>query len=150
MWQLRHQWLSEKKFNKIAAGLFWIVLVTVDQVSKYQASTLQTATINQGIAFGLFNQVPLGLLAPFLVAVLILGGWAWYRYFPNSLWAGVWFFAGAVSNVIDRLMVGGVRDWLPTPILATRNNLADWYITIGVMMICWQLANQKRYQVRTR
>lgn len=44
---------------------------------------------------------------------------------------------GAVSNVLDRLFLGSVRDFLPVPFLAVHNNLADWGIFIGLVGIVW-------------
>jgi lipoprotein signal peptidase len=34
--------------------------------------------------------------------------------------------------MLDRLINGGVRDWLVVPVLGLRNNLADWAIIIAI------------------
>jgi lipoprotein signal peptidase len=41
------------------------------------------------------------------------------------------FLAGATSNLIDRFVFGGVRDWLSWPVFNFSNNLADIWITLG-------------------
>lgn len=133
-----HQWLSS-----IIAGFVFVILILVDQVSKYWANSNELITINRGIAFGLLDNLPFSVLIVLLIVVLAVGLWAWHQYVPDANWAGVLFFGGAVSNVLDRVMIGGVRDWLPTPILATKNNLADWYITAGVVVLCWQLVQRQ-------
>jgi len=38
-----------------------------------------------------------------------------------------------VSNFFDRLLMGGVRDWLP--IWSLKNNLADWSIFGSLLLI---------------
>ncbi len=71
----------------------------------------------------------------FTIIVLILT----YRIF-KTVWlknplAEVLFFAGAVSNVGDRIVIGSVRDWLPLPGFGIYNNLADWYIALAIVLI---------------
>lgn len=53
------------------------------------------------------------------------------------------FIGGAVSNIIDRIYFGGVRDWFPIPFVGLRNNLADWAIFLAVFLSVVQLASRK-------
>jgi lipoprotein signal peptidase len=47
---------------------------------------------------------------------------------------GIW------ANVFDRVLLGGVRDWLPIPFtelllgVSLYNNLADWFLFIGCLI----------------
>lgn len=38
-----------------------------------------------------------------------------------------------MSNLLDRLVYGGVRDWLTVPVLGLKNNLADWAIVGAIV-----------------
>jgi len=88
---------------------------------------------NTGIAFGL--PLPSWLLWPGIFFVLVLVG----RWFARSYRSGEWIvtaalaaiFFGAVSNIIDRLTVGAVVDYIDVPWF-TVFNLADCLITVGV------------------
>ena len=58
---------------------------------------------------------------------------AWFVLNKYPIVRGL-FLGGAMSNIMDRLVIGGVRDWLPVPVLGLRNNLADWAI-VGALII---------------
>lgn len=104
-------------------------VILIDQVSKHWV----TPQLNAGIAFG--TQVPSGLLS-LLVLVLLLS-------LLSLLWKAIkqdnsllvlslsLILGGGVSNVIDRVLQGGVRDWLPIPFMNLQNNVADWAVVIG-------------------
>lgn len=62
--------------------------------------------------------------------ILLIFMWSILKKYPIIL--GL-FQGGAVSNVLDRLVYGGVRDWLAVPILGLRNNFADWAIVIALV-----------------
>ncbi len=40
-----------------------------------------------------------------------------------------------MSNIVDRLVLGGVRDFLPLPFVDMKNNLADWFIVGSLLYI---------------
>lgn len=112
--------------------------IGLDQVSKAVAIQARLPMyLNQGISFAWFNQQS-PLLVTSLVVVL-LGAVAWFGrswWVARPLGAGA-FFGGAVSNGIDRLVWGGVRDWLPIPGTTLHNNLADWLISFAVVYLLW-------------
>ena len=94
---------------------------------------------NRGAAFGLFRGQGAALS---LVALAILGGLVVYyrRVAAPSLWlaAAVGLVAGgAVGNLIDRIRLGYVVDFLavgPWP----KFNVADSAITVGVALLAYQ------------
>lgn len=115
--------------------ILFILLILIDQYSKILATQNISIRLNDGISFGLLSEQSSIVVVVFIAIILILA----YRFF-KSIWvknpvAGVLFFAGAVSNFIDRLVVGSVRDWLPLPGFGIYNNLADWYIALAIIMI---------------
>lgn len=115
-------------------GLVFVSLILADQLTKFY---LPIKSVNSGISFG--------WLAGFnywLIISLLIGVWLTFeiivkaKTFPKKLML-VFFLAGAVSNLIDRLIFSGVRDWWSWPILGFNNNLADIWITIGLLGIIY-------------
>ena len=104
----------------------------------YQGFARITHTFNTGSIFGLFqgNNTPLILVSFVGVAVLIL----LYRSqrFPTGLLRlslGLQL-GGAFGNLIDRLRLGHVTDWIdigPWPVF----NIADASIVTGLVILAW-------------
>lgn len=69
------------------------------------------------------------------------------KHDPSAIWWG-FITIGAVSNVLDRLTLGGVLDYIDLsyfPIF----NLSDVYITIGVMLLLYkELLQKKKFATR--
>lgn len=107
-------------------------VILLDQLTKYLAVENGIVSINQGISFGFAEAFSQGLLVVVTVG-LLLAVWFWQR----TLWqrypvvAG-FLFGGGISNVIDRIVYAGVRDWLPVPGFNLTNNLADWSISLSI------------------
>lgn len=119
-------------------------LITVDQLTKWWASQQGLVSHNSGVSFGLFHQLPGFLLTALLVVVAAVAAWWWHQTWPEAKLASTFFWAGAVGNLVDRVLVGAVRDFLPLPLTTTQNNLADWYITVGLVLLVWQLVRSSR------
>lgn len=69
------------------------------------------------------------------LSLVILIGLAIYCFRRQSLPSSLaLIFAGAVSNLIDRFMFGGVLDYILLP-LGGATNLADMLIFIGVILL---------------
>lgn len=104
----------------------------------YQGFVRITHTFNTGSIFGLFqgNNTPLILVSFVGVAVLIL----LYRSqrFPTGLLRlslGLQL-GGAFGNLVDRLRLGHVTDWIdigPWPVF----NIADASIVTGLVILAW-------------
>ncbi|RRQ26196.1 signal peptidase II [Rhodococcus sp. Eu-32] len=92
-------------------------------------------TFNSGVAFGLGNALPLWVVAAVtgsITAGLAVYAWRAAREAgPVTMIALGSILAGAVSNVIDRLVNGAVTDYFHTGWWPTFN-LPDVYITCGV------------------
>lgn len=118
--------------KRFLLSFFGVLLL--DQLSKYWAAGADLVVLNTGISFGFLD----GSLAIWVlfIALAVVGGFyvvraGLYQQFPvlYGMIAG-----GAVSNALDRLVLGGVQDWLPVPGFALRNNIADWVIVIGLCL----------------
>ena len=125
-----------------------VLALGADQVSKdWAASQLsldQSADVgfalshNDGIVFGF--DLPLAVI--YLLTVGILG-FGTYLVIQNKLWRDHWhlaglalLLAGALGNLIDRIRLGYVIDfikvyWWPT------FNLADVWIVLAVLIFTW-------------
>jgi signal peptidase II len=96
-------------------------------------------TCNRGVSFGLFNGeagLPGIMLAIFAVAIVIV--LVYWLARATSAWLAVaigLIIGGAVGNVVDRILLGGVIDFLDFhvgPWHWPAFNLADSAICIGV------------------
>ena len=99
-----------------------IGLMGLDLVLKYWAVRGDYAVINQGYAFG----IKMGTEWIFWLVVSIVFVWL-YR---QKMWL---ILAGGVANVVSRIVWGGVVDYWNLYGLFS-NNLADWMITIGLVV----------------
>ncbi|MBU0978365.1 MAG: signal peptidase II [Patescibacteria group bacterium] len=110
------------------------VVVLVDQVTKGLVELGWwggVTTINPGFAFGLGIE---STVAQTIILALGWGliGWILLTHFTKKyVYVGL-FLGGGLSNLIDRIIWGGVRDWLSVPLMGMQNNLADWAIAIGL------------------
>ncbi len=113
-----------------------VLLVLLDQASKlffpYQ--------INPGVAFSLGSGLPPVLVTSILIVLVGVIFWLTRSWLNDGLsrLARSFLLAGALSNLIDRLFLGGVRDVWKLPFLGVQNNLADWLIVIGAAIFGWQ------------
>lgn len=116
-----------------------VLVVLVDQVSKFWASENGWTTINSGVSFGLGAALAnWSLILGLLVIIMLCLIEARRTLKPWVRWGLCGIAAGGVSNVIDRILHGGVLDWMPVPFLPLTNNLADYVITVSVLLILWQ------------
>lgn len=121
---MKHQFLST-----------FIALIFLDQFTKYLASQAGISHLNKGVSLGLIstnNQVVLATTIIFVMTAL----WLWQK----KLWlrypvVGGLLFGGGISNLMDRILFKGVRDWLPVPGFDLSNNIADWSISLAIAAI---------------
>ncbi len=110
----------------------------VGQSVPYDGPVRITHTFNTGSAFGLFpDQTMFLVLASFVgIGVLLaIYGTQAFRAWPLRLSIGMQL-GGAVGNLLDRLRMGHVTDFMdigPWPIF----NVADSAIVIGLFIIGW-------------
>ncbi len=117
-------------------------------------------SVNAGIAFGLFSQGASKWISFLLIlsstAVILLLAWLLFagRAGRVESQAGIALIAGgAAGNLLDRLLHGGVTDFLE---LRAGNfrwpafNLADSAITIGAALIIFELLSGETHASRAR
>jgi signal peptidase II len=130
----------------VAAGV-----IVIDQVSKalVTASISRgeqvdvvgplkfTLTYNDGVAFGLAGGGGLFVILLSMLAFVALG--AFIATAPDRLgtWlAGGLILGGALGNMVDRIRLGHVTDFILLPNWPAFN-LADASITVGVVLLAW-------------
>jgi len=120
--------------------LIAICLMLLDQISKYLVIKFRLFTIyfNPGVSFGI-------LLSPVWVwlnlAIIAVVGYFLIK--KPSLGLGL-ILAGGISNFIDRIAYGGVVDWVKLARVPWSNNLADIWISMGVVLMLINLARYYR------
>ena len=105
---------------------------------------------NTGVAFGMFqnNNVLLAILVSIIAVIIII-------YYP-SLTEDDWFLrialslqlGGAIGNLIDRLTIGHVTDFISVGNFAVFN-IADSSVTIGVGVMILGMWLQERKHKKT-
>ena len=152
-----------------------VAIVAADRASKFAIERLTSEgfrrplvpnfadlvhSVNAGIAFGLFSQSASKWISFLLVlssaAVVLLLAWLLFAGHAGRVQsqAGIALIAGgAAGNLLDRLLHGGVTDFLE---LRAGNfrwpafNLADSAITIGAALIIFELLSGETHASRAR
>ena len=118
--------------GKTVIGWIFLFVLIIDQISKLWAHWRGWPVINQGISFSWLN----GHISwPMILILILVIGLILRKFFPLYRISVELILAGAISNLLDRIIWGGVVDWLPVPFLSLKNNLADWAIYSGIVMI---------------
>jgi signal peptidase II len=135
------------------AGLVLLVVVGLDQLTKHTiaASVPDGETHkflplinlvhvrNTGVAFGFFSGGGGLVLALTFVALAVLVLYLALRPERRWLWLPTGMLVGgAVGNLIDRVSMGSVIDFIKLPYWPAFN-LADTSITFGVLVLLWVL-----------
>ncbi len=104
---------------------------------------------NPGIAFSMFSESKSSWLAPLLVAisvaVMVLLGWMIAKERVGGALAQcglALILGGAAGNAVDRVMHGGVTDFLEVRLwtyIWPAFNVADSAITVGAVLVLFEL-----------
>jgi signal peptidase II len=140
--------MYKKLYFLLAAGIFIIDRVTKLAALAWCADAAYTVNsflsfeviFNRGISWGMFHSqndalfFVVSIIIAFITAVLC--GYAYYRYMcGNVIVAEICIITGSCCNLIDRVMYGGVIDFI---LLSYNNlswpvfNIADAVIVLGV------------------
>lgn len=127
--------------------IFVLVLFIIDRISKiiiltqplakgWVSSFINKPEINSGIALSLplNNKVAIAIS---VIAILIItwhvAGLLKYRTWLVFYWGLI--IIGAFSNLLDRIFLGGVADYISLPLIPSLFNLADTFIFIGAILL---------------
>lgn len=111
------------------------ILILLDAISKKIALVLLQPSLNTGAAFGISipNEIVIGLTLPLLI------GFFWFikKYYKentSSLWILSLVMAGGIGNFLDRILLGGVVDFIDLGFWPAFN-FADSYLVIGAFLL---------------
>lgn len=108
-------------------------IILLDQISKNYAQAKWSVACNKGIAFGIGLPDPVGVIIALIVLPVIFYLMIREKKTPSAIGMSL-IFAGGISNLIDRLTLGCVRDFIDFKIWPSFN-LADSAITLGIGII---------------
>ncbi len=122
---------NESKMSLTFVFLF-LVFMGIDQLTKIWAARIFK---NVNFAFS----IPLPVVAMFAIYFIVLAMIFYYVFKHNREFSKIttlaWtlIFAGAICNIVERIILGYVRDWIY--ITSGIFNLADVYIIAGVVIL---------------
>ncbi|OGB83538.1 signal peptidase II [candidate division TM6 bacterium RIFCSPHIGHO2_12_FULL_32_22] len=142
-----------KRYKLVFLTLF--LPFVLDRITKYLALTFDFRDIvltpfltfnlefNRGVSWSLFHsEEPVTFCVLSTIILIIIVTLAWYSYnrfkLGQSIYAESLIISGAISNFVDRLLYGGVADFI---VLHFRQiawptfNIADTSIFIGVLIL---------------
>ncbi len=94
-------------------------------------------TYNRGISLGLFQGI--GPLIGWLTIGVVVGLFVYLWRLPREMWllrGGLAILiGGALGNLVDRITVGQVLDFIETPLLPSIFNAADVMVYIGMFLV---------------
>ena len=97
------------------------------------------STENTGASFGIFGNQTTALTVVSLICACILFLFIFYSYPRRNLWlrsALILILAGAIGNIIDRLALGYVRDFIYFELINFAIfNFADSCLTVGTIVL---------------
>ena len=116
-----------------------ILLIGLDQITKAYFVSRDFFVPNYGLPFGLDFGVLVNSIIVFFGLIFFF--WLFWktRTRQNKLlnWGFILVLAGALTNLLDRLMFGYVRDFINLG-LGFTFNLADIFIVLGLILILFQ------------
>lgn len=131
--------ILERHKETVIIGLFVLLIVLVDRVTKIIAASLSQPVdlglfmlrlvINTGASFGILKGMNLFFI---IISVLVLGVLAFY-YGKIPKVSLVLITGGVIGNLADRIFLGHVIDFIDFGFFPVFN-IADSAITIGVLI----------------
>ncbi|MBT7238299.1 signal peptidase II [Candidatus Woesearchaeota archaeon] len=131
-----------KVASKFLLIAFFIVIL--DQITKIIFKGVDNGilnyTENTGAAFGLFkgNVFILSIISVFVILLLL----HYFIKYPKLYLPLAFLLGGATGNLIDRVFLGFVRDFIDLKVWPIFN-VADSFNVIGVAIIGWILVTDK-------
>lgn len=108
-------------------------ILLIDQLSKWVFAVWGKVVVNPGGFLGIFpGSFWVWLMLPICLGLIISA----YRSKTKLTTISLALIAAAgFSNIVDRVMIGGVRDFIYWPVINVYGNLAD--IILGVGVVIW-------------
>lgn len=127
---------STKARKRLLVALVFSLVFVSDWVSKYWARQVGLAVLNQGGVWGLMPG--LGWVFVSTVVMLAVSAYLWWNRYKLSIGEVVGIvviLAAGLGNLLDRILFGGVWDFIYYPILKVVGNVADIWLVVGVLIL---------------
>ncbi len=124
--------LSAKKALVIS-----LIIVVIDQATKYFFRDSSFSVENTGAAFGILKDSTYLLTIASLIAVFFIV--KYFRFYPFALSL---ILGGTIGNLIDRIFLGHVVDFIDLKVWPVFN-IADSANTIGFILLAYALIKKK-------
>lgn len=132
--------------------VFILVLLTIDQSLKYFARTRLkfneylsvvpnlldvTYAINRGAAFGMLQNQQWFFILFALITILVLAYLIKFKNFNHKLFlaSSILLISGGIGNLIDRVYLGYVVDYMKFSFFTTVCNFSDICIVAGTVLL---------------
>ena len=144
--------IKSKKVSYILIGLIIVIGVVLDLVTKvffenyYIENSKDIVVIpdffvftyvkNTGAAYGMFSDSTLALTIVSIVMVIAFVVYDIFNHTNNMFYVfGLSFvLSGAIGNLIDRIFLGYVRDFISIRLFNFVFNIADIFVTVGMIL----------------
>lgn len=126
--------INKLKFHKEYKRLlgWFLIIVFTDQSIKLALRTFTDFyVINKGVSFSLFENSHIFVFLASVTSIFLI---IYLMSQNGKKLALLLILAGGISNLIDRIILGGVIDYIPFFSLF-RFNLADVIISVGVVIM---------------
>jgi lipoprotein signal peptidase len=119
-------------------------MIAVDQASKFLALHYGEVFRNYHFAFSLPlpSSLMYGIYMAILLAIIVYVSRRYRSFSRQESLAWVLVFAGSLSNIGERIILGYVRDFIY--LLAGIFNFADFYILLGMVLLVLNVRNVKK------
>jgi signal peptidase II len=114
------------------------ILVAVDQISKYFSSS---SVCNKNIAWSIPIAPAIFYFVWVLIMIILIYLISKKNFYIQKFFI-VLIFSGAISNMIDRIRLGCVVDYIDLKFWPVFN-LADVYISVGIILFLFVIARER-------
>ena len=112
-----------------------ILCLLAEHVTRIALSDFIELTYNTGAAFGILEGVPdIALILSAVACLVVLGVLIFVKLDKAERVGLSIMLGGALSNLLERVLLGHVIDWIPLPFIDLNFNIADVEISLGVLI----------------
>ena len=123
--------------------LIILACILIEHVSRYLLRDFITLSYNPGVALDILRGNPgLALILSvicFVIAILMCIFLSENKFMRLGMYI---IIGGALSNLLERIFLGYVIDWIPLPFLGINFNLADVEISLGGFIAILSIMNE--------
>ena len=117
------------------SGIIILLCILLEHIARFIFAG--TLSYNAGAAFGIFGSSPVFTLILSGIACVMILYAVFFMNIKPLMRAGLSVMSGgALSNLIERILLGHVIDWIPFPLsfIDLNFNLADVEISLGALI----------------